>query len=243
MTIAEKLQLIARNVQKVFDAGKKAEYDKFWDSFQKNGTEGTYNYRFMNWNADIFYPKYPIVFGGAQTQVFMQMNAAMGEYDREFDFSQRLKDCNIYLDTSEATGLNYLFYYVGTKSVPEINATKCTTFTNMFAYSSVVTIQKLILNTSGDNQTFDRTFNNARQLENIEIEGCIGNNIDFKSCVNLSTESLRSILKALSKDASIANGKAITFRTSHQAKIENDSECTSYASAATNAGWSIAYNS
>ena len=35
MSIAEKLELIAENEQKVFDAGKKSEYDEFWDNYQK----------------------------------------------------------------------------------------------------------------------------------------------------------------------------------------------------------------
>ena len=169
----------------------------------------------------------------------MQMNAATGGYDREFDFSQRLKDCNIYLDTSEATGLDFLFYYTGTKAIPEINAAKCTTFTAMFSYSSVETIEKLILNDTGENQKFDRTFNNTSKLKNIEIEGCIGNNIDFKSCSKLTVESIRSILKALSTNGS---GKAITLATVHQAIIESDTECIQYATAAKSAGWTFAYN-
>ena len=44
MSIADKLRLIANNVQKVFDGGRKAEYDAFWDSFQKNGAAANYAY-------------------------------------------------------------------------------------------------------------------------------------------------------------------------------------------------------
>lgn len=53
MSIAEKLTLIAQNEQRVYDAGfeagKQAEYDAFWDAFQKNGTEYiNYGYAFVN---------------------------------------------------------------------------------------------------------------------------------------------------------------------------------------------------
>lgn len=75
MSIAEKLQTIAENEQRVYDAGyakgqaeggdtstayaegfeagKKAEYDKFWDGAQKNGTEPIY-YGYLFCNRDIW---------------------------------------------------------------------------------------------------------------------------------------------------------------------------------------------
>lgn len=46
MSIAENLTKIAENQQKVYDAGKKAENDEFWDKFQKNGTRSGYVYAF-----------------------------------------------------------------------------------------------------------------------------------------------------------------------------------------------------
>ena len=63
MTIAEKLTAIAENVPNVYDAGKKAEYDAFWDGFQDKGTRTQYPYAFYVWGADYFKPKYPIIFG------------------------------------------------------------------------------------------------------------------------------------------------------------------------------------
>mgnify|MGYP003296383754 CR=1 FL=1 len=35
MSISDKLQTIAENEQRVFDAGKKTQYDEFWDALQK----------------------------------------------------------------------------------------------------------------------------------------------------------------------------------------------------------------
>ena len=37
MSIAEKLTAIAENVPKVYEAGQKSEYDRFWDAYQNNG--------------------------------------------------------------------------------------------------------------------------------------------------------------------------------------------------------------
>ena len=68
MTIAEKLQTIAENEQKVYNAGKKAEYDRFWDIYQKDhyfgvGLRDHYNNAFSNyaWNDDTYNPKYSFV--------------------------------------------------------------------------------------------------------------------------------------------------------------------------------------
>ena len=63
MNIAEKLTAIAENVPRVYEAGKKSEYDAFWDSFQDNGQRTQYPYAFYVWGAKHFKPKYPIIFG------------------------------------------------------------------------------------------------------------------------------------------------------------------------------------
>ena len=43
-----------------FEAGKQAEYDSFWNAFQKNGTRTAYKYAFYNWHSDCFKPKYDL---------------------------------------------------------------------------------------------------------------------------------------------------------------------------------------
>lgn len=62
MSIAEKLQTITENEQKVYDAGKKAEYDKFWDAYQQNGERPVWTNAFQSkyWIDDCYNPKYPI---------------------------------------------------------------------------------------------------------------------------------------------------------------------------------------
>ncbi len=62
MSIAEKLTAIAENQQKVFDAGKQAEYDRFWDEFQDYGNRTNYTYAFAygGWTDETYNPKYKI---------------------------------------------------------------------------------------------------------------------------------------------------------------------------------------
>ena len=67
MSIAEKLKTVAENEQKVFDAGKRAEYDRFWNTLQNNGEPANYYYKFsyntngFGWNDEIYNPKYPLL--------------------------------------------------------------------------------------------------------------------------------------------------------------------------------------
>lgn len=79
MTTAEKLTQIAENQQSLYQAGvakglsesdygagytagQQAEYDRFWDAFQKNGSRNNYFNLFSQdgWNDTTFRPKYPI---------------------------------------------------------------------------------------------------------------------------------------------------------------------------------------
>lgn len=61
--IADKLKTIGKNEQKVFDAGKKAGYEHFWDVMQQSGQRVNYQRAFCggsSWNDETYNPKYPI---------------------------------------------------------------------------------------------------------------------------------------------------------------------------------------
>ena len=56
MSLAEKLNVMAKNQQLVFEAGKRAETGEFWTAFTENGTRTDYQYaccmvpyRFLAW--------------------------------------------------------------------------------------------------------------------------------------------------------------------------------------------------
>lgn len=72
MSIADKLATVAENVPKVFEAGKQAEYDHFWDAYQDNGNRTSYLYGFMGygWTDETFKPKYPLTFITNATSMF-----------------------------------------------------------------------------------------------------------------------------------------------------------------------------
>ena len=67
MSIAEKLVTIAENAPKVYEAGEKAQYDRFWDIYQENGGKQFYSYAFYYWANEVYNPKYPIYCDGSNT--------------------------------------------------------------------------------------------------------------------------------------------------------------------------------
>ena len=64
MSISDKALQLKTDFDEVYEAGKKAEYDAFWDAFQENGNRDYYYYGFAyRWNDGCYNPKYPIICG------------------------------------------------------------------------------------------------------------------------------------------------------------------------------------
>ena len=62
-TLKEEAVRLQSNMDRVYEAGKKSEYDRFWDLFQNNGEPAIYYYKFSydGWTDENYNPKYPIV--------------------------------------------------------------------------------------------------------------------------------------------------------------------------------------
>lgn len=210
MSIADKMNEIAQNVPRVYQAGKDKEWNDFWDIFQRGsslepGSRINYSnaFRTSGWSQDNFRPKYDILptVGDYMFQFFNQ-------YGTLFDFAQQLQDLGIILDVSQCSSAAYMFYFTFVSRLPEINLSGATTINNAFGYSKVTTIDKLILKNDGS-QTMSNAFSNMTNLQNIVIEGAIGQNgVDLSASTLLSKESITSFVNALLESAS---GKSITF--------------------------------
>ena len=182
MSIAEKLTTIAENEQRVYDAGKDAQWNTFWDDFQQNGNRVQYLYAFMRWGANSFKPKYDIKPTSTAQNAFQSFGEAQME---AINLKAVLDACGVELDTSGATNVNALFFYSRVTEVPTISTVKSSTLTNTFSNARIlVTIEKLILKDDGS-QTFSTTFDSCENLKNIVVEGVIGNNIDFKEACRI----------------------------------------------------------
>ena len=241
MSISEKLTTIAENEQKVYEAGKQAEYDRFWDAFQDNGNRTKYIYGFYGGGFDVnnFYPKYDIKMVGDNTRAFYSLE----KEEHIFSLAERLRECGVVLDTSKATNLSYVFAFTKITEFPtidlsSINPSGYQSYYSLFSSNwHVKKIEKIIMN---ENTPISGWFTNCVGLEHLVIEGAIGQNgFHIAYSKNLTKESILSILKALY--LGITETKTITFSTVHQTIIETDAECKPYWEAAKAAGWSFVY--
>ncbi len=219
-------------VDAVFEAGKKSEYDAFWDAYQSNGARKNYHSAFAGdgWKQAVFKPKYAIRPSDA----------------RNMFYQSPLTDLTLThkLDFSEVTSLNDFIARSSVTKVPAINLSKVSdtlyVFENAF---ELVTVENLIFPTSPFTVNISGVFYRCNALENITITGTIQNTgCDLHWSTKLTIESVTSILTALSKDSSVAAGKSITFPTAAQAKIQANTTAKGQYDAAIAAGWTIAFS-
>lgn len=221
-----------------FEDGKSAERDAFWSDLQSNGSRTSYEQAFYSWrNANrAFYPKYDI----KPTSSISKMMQYFGTNDSEpMDIAARLEECGVVLDTSKATTFNTVFYWTyGISRVPAIDTTSATsslsnTFHNCY---NLVTIDKLILKADGS-QTFSSPIGTCSKLENMIIEGVIGQNgFTVSSCGKLSHDSLLSIINALQDKTGDTSGTTwtVTLGSTNKAKLTEEE-----LQIASNKGWTV----
>lgn len=213
MSIAEKLTKVAENVPKVYEAGKKSEYDRFWDEFQQNGNRTDYNtaFRSAGWTVDNFKPKYDIVPVGNTNSMFVasKINA---------DLVEILEKQGIVLDFSKVTMLGSGFQNSKFTRIGEINCSSFTATGTTYLFSgctALKVIDKIIIN---ENIALTSWFNSCSALEEIRFDGTIGKSLDIHWSTKLSFESLASIVGALSKTVS---GQSITLPTTARQTYDN----------------------
>ena len=225
---AELVTDIAKNVELVFEAGQKSEYDRFWDAFQDYGNRTNYVGAFKDyWNEETFKPKYDLKPTGLYAGQMFQNNPIK-------DFKGHLEKCGVKLDTSECTSLLQMFQSSKAQYIPIIDARKANNNTSYaFSPDTIISIEKLIVS---EQTIYGIYMIDSANLENIIFEGTIANNgLKLSNCKKLSHESLMSIKRALKNGVS---GLTVTFSTKHK----EDGKLTDSDIAEISAkGWSVAF--
>jgi hypothetical protein len=193
-----------------FEAGKKAEYDTFWDIIQQGGKRDQYANAFSRWGGEYIRPKYKVVpkhDQGAQ-QMFSGCPNLKKIEKAYFDMSQKAQGPN------NNSGYYYMFAScvkleeiedIGLQAAP-IVATAANVYASAFSNCYVLrTIEKI---RSDENTQYPSAFASCRGLQNVTFEGVIGQNIDFKDSSRLSKASIENIIGCLSDTAS---GKKLTL--------------------------------
>ena len=228
-----KLVTTPGGVEEIFEAGRQAEYDRFWDAYQANGTRASYNYGFREWQPSFFEPKYDIVPTTAIGTFYAMFNREANGYSLKV----ALNDAGVALDTSKATSLSSLFGYSNVTEVPAIDTASLPKLDRIFEGSrQLKTIDKLVLKEDGS-QTFVNVFVNCVALENLVIEGVIGqNDFNVQWSTKLTHDSLMSILNALQDKSTDTSGTVwkVTIGETNLAKLT-----TEEINAVKQKGWTI----
>ena len=189
----------ASKVDEVYKAGRKSQYDESWDA-SSNVIDWTYRFAGAWWNNTTFVPNYDLILSGNSYCCF-NGNRYYG------DLVELLKNRGITLTTTKVTNCSMLFAYSHFTRIGEIDLTNAVNLSNTF--NSMIylhTIEKLKV--TADNK-FDGAFNSVSALENIIIEGTIGQNgFNVQWSTKLSKASITSIINALSATTS---GLTVTF--------------------------------
>lgn len=210
MTVAEKILRAKDDYDAVYEAGKKAEHDSFWDVFQNKGARRTYTRGFVGYGFSFanFYPKYDIVVEGDGSQAFYAWTKASNSQLTKGSLKERLEECGVKLDTSKATSVSGLFNYnEAITEVPTIDVTGTTaTSTGVFSnsYGTLITIEKII---TKESVTYDFWFKEGTGIKNVTFEGVIGQNLDLHWSP-LSRASIESTIGCLSDSTT---GKTVTL--------------------------------
>lgn len=225
MSIADKLTTIAENEQKIYDAGKKAEYDEFWDDYQNNGDRVDYRYMFAGagWNDISCKPKYNMY----PTQAWsMFNNSAISHFP-----------VGITIDFSNATDMRSVFANSLITELPIIDLSKSPNCSQLFSYANRLRkIEKLILSTTTA-QTFTQAFQGLSKLETLIIEGKISSNsFSVQWSPLLTKESLLSILNALKDYSTDTSGTSWVVALGGDNKTKLTEEELKIAE---NKGWTV----
>ncbi len=220
-------QDFVEKIDEVYGQGKKSQYDEFWDDYQLNGNRTNYDGAFYGdgWSDRNFNPKYPM----KPTSVY-----------RMFYNSHNVTDYSKFdIDFSNFTGnFDQVFYANGAKKVGVIDLSSATQMMNCFQYSSIETIEKIILKEDGSQSIYSNSFNYAMKLKNIAFGGKIGCSIQFPNSSLLSYESImgeQGIVNALKDYSGTTSTYTLTLHADAKARLSE-----SNIAEITQKGWTLA---
>lgn len=233
MSIADKLTTIAENVPKVYDAGKKSQYDEFWDAYQNYGNRTVYAYRFAgNWASALFRPKYPIKLRADNTSG-IGMFLCFGNPDDALDW----RNVADMIDVSPTTKAANMFdsaniNYIDVDLSNAIDLTRCFAGGTQTSTPTHITVK-----ISEKATTFTGMFSNRPTLTHLFFKegSVIGGNLSLSTCNLLVYDSIMSVINALKDYSGTSTTRTLTLHATAKAKLtESD------IAEITQKGWTLA---
>ena len=229
-TIAEKLEYIASNEERVYQhgldrgygngyddgysGGYNECYDAFWDNFQDYGNRTYYKYAFMGygWTDETFKPKYKLNLVGDVQNLF-----------RESKIIDLRKGCPDGLDYTNATVPHYPFHSSTIKYAPKIVLGKDCQLNGLLSYSeNLETIEEMYFPPVNTTDT-TINFRYCYALRRCNINGVIITNINFLESSKIEAEdAINTILHLKDYGADAANiyKHTITFHADVWARLD-----------------------
>ena len=219
INLSEKLDIIAENEPKVYEAGRADENKAFWDNLTNNNTRTFWEYGFYQGNFEYIRPPYKISVGSDSRTMLM--------FSKIKNLKRIEKD---YFDLSQANIMdgygNYAVYRNSNQlEVIEDVGLQPAIYYQTFAYCQHLHTIELI-RVSKEN-TFSDTFSWCYALENVTFEGEIGKSIDFKNCP-LNLKSAKSVITHLVDYDGLAEAYvySVTFSDTTWAYLDADEGIT-----------------
>mgnify|MGYP006864373751 CR=1 FL=1 len=212
MSIADQIIRAKNDYDEVYAAGKKAEYDAFWDAYQQNGNRKDYSNAFSGtgWTPETLKPKYKVVPGERETDaegMFYRFNwIREGITNDLLDFS---KIAHLF-DFSNVTKAASLFHSAAIDNiiVDISNATNCSyAFYTSWGTNGLTNITLKVSENTPLHDAFGGTHRNLSFIDG----SIIGQNISLSGASDLTKQSFINVVNALSSSAS---GKTATFKKS-----------------------------
>lgn len=173
-------------VAEVYDAGKKAEYVAFWNSYQNNGNRASCGNAFAGegWNDETYNPPFSMQ---------PTYSYAMFYGSRIYDI---YKGGKVSIDFSQSTEVGNLFSNSLVRFIDVLDISSATAInTLLYRAQELSTINKLVMHERITSAT--NTFSYCSALVNVIIEGVIPISIDIHWSP-LSHDSIVSIISHLS---------------------------------------------
>lgn len=228
MSIAEKLATIADNEQKIYDAGVAKCWDDFWEQFQDGGNRTGYDYAFRRWRAEYIRPKYKVVPTGTNNTYFFEncRNLKIVE-SAYFDMSQMLIGNGVY-DEHDCV-FRYCYELLEVEDI----GMKSGGYEQTWRYCEK--LKKIAVMRVNTESTFRHVFTDCYALEDITIDGVIGQNgLDLHWSTKLTADSIRSLINALSAETT---GLTVTLSQAAREAAFTDEEWAALIATKTN--WTI----
>lgn len=227
-----------QGINEGIDAGKKSQYDEFWDNYQLNGSRTNYESAFfgVGWNQDTFKPKHPIVVGtGANVayNMFGLFDDTNKSVSQVLDY-RTIKD---KIDLSQAVQTRRTFYGAFMNYI-EVDLSNSTSLVECFdgGWRGSRTTD-LTLTVSEKCTSFASAFTYCNYLQNLFFTdgSVIAVNIAFAQSPNLTHESLMSIINALKDYSGTTSTYTLTLHADAKARLSDAEKAI-----ITQKGWTLA---